>query len=138
MSALADEVKEVRGLLKRMDAALAGGDADGFGVLFTDDAQLLLLHREPIVGRQAISSYWRDFFGRFDTSAWRTDHARIEVDGVLAHAFSTYSETLVPHDGGPPRVVVGRIDALFRHLGADGWRITLLMNSHTRPVEQLA
>jgi hypothetical protein len=32
MSANADEVEEVRGLLKRMDAAFAGGDADGFGV----------------------------------------------------------------------------------------------------------
>ena len=138
MSADAGEVERVRELLRTMDAALAGGDADAFGLLFAEDARLLLLHREPIDGRQAIGSYWRDFFGRFDTSAWRTGDTLVEVDGAVAHAFSTYTETLVPRDGGASRLVVGRLVAFLRRLGADGWRITFLMNSHARPVEELA
>jgi uncharacterized protein (TIGR02246 family) len=137
MTAEIERAGEVRTLLGEMDAAFAGGDADAFAGLFAEDGQLLLLHRDALVGRQAIRSYWADFFGRFDTTAWRTEHGLVEAYGPHGHAFSTYTETLVPRQGGPSQLVVGRLVFFLRHLPSSGWRIALLMNSHVRPVTEL-
>jgi len=38
---------------------------------------------------------------------------------------------------GPSQLVVGRLVSSWRHTRADGWRITLLMNSHARPIEEV-
>lgn len=138
MTAEIERVGEVRTLLREMDAAFAGGDADAFANLFAEDGQLLLLHRDAMVGRQAIRTFWGDFFGRFDTSAWRTEHGLVETFGPRAHAFSTYTETLVPRQGGQSQLVVGRLVFFLRHLPSPGWRIALLMNSHVRPVTELS
>lgn len=133
----AERARDVLDVLAAMDAAFAGGDAKAFGDLFTDDGRLFLLYRDPIIGRSAVSSFWSDFFERYDTSAWRTDHGLVEVHGEHAYAFSTYTETLVPRRGGPSQLVVGRLVFFLRHVVPEGWRITLLMNSHARPVETL-
>jgi uncharacterized protein (TIGR02246 family) len=130
----AEEVLEV---LRAMDAAFSGGDGDAFGDLFTDDGRLLLLYRDPVIGKTAIKALWRDFFERYDTSAWLTEPALVEVHGRDAYAFSTYTETLVPRNGGPSQLVVGRLVFFLRHIGSDGWRIRLLMNSHGRPIENV-
>jgi uncharacterized protein (TIGR02246 family) len=138
MTAEIEGAGEVRTLLGEMDAAFAGGDAVAFAGVFAEDGQLLLLHRDAMVGRQAIRAFFADFFARFDTSAWRTEHGLVETYGPHAHAFSTYTETLVPREGGPSRLVVGRLVFFLRHLPSPGWRIALLMNSHVRPVRVLS
>ena len=73
-----------------------------------------------------------------------TEEVRVvlrEMDAALtygdAYAFSTYSETLVPRQGGQSQLVVGRLVFFLHHLARDGWRIALLMNSHSRPIEHL-
>lgn len=133
----ADASEEVLEVLRATDAAFSGGDGDAFGDLFTDDGRLLLLYRDPVIGKPAIKALWRDFFARNDTSAWRTDHGLVEVHDRHAYAFSTYTETLVPRQGGPSQLVVGRLVFFMRHGGSDGWRIRLLMNSHARPIETM-
>ena len=138
MTAETEREDEVRTLLREMDAAFAGGDAEAFAGLFAEDGQVFLLHRDAMVGRQAIRSSWGGFFERFDTSAWRTEHGLVETYGPHAHAFSTYTETLVPRQGdAPSRLVVGRLVFFLRHLPPQGWHIALLMNSHVRPVQEL-
>lgn len=133
-----DAAEDVLGVLRAMDAAFSGGDGEAFGDLFTDDGRLLLLYRDPVIGRPAIKAVWRDFFERYDTSAWRTDHGLVEVHDQHAYAFSTYTETLVPRrGGGSSQLVVGRLVFFLRHAGSDGWRIRLLMNSHARPMENV-
>jgi uncharacterized protein (TIGR02246 family) len=124
-------------LLAAFDRAFALGDAEAVGGLFVEDGQLLLLYAEPMLGRSAIEDHWRRFFARFDTAAWRTEHPIIEVDGDHAHALAVYSETLVPRDVGPSRIVHGRIAFFFRRQDDGRWRISLVMNSHSRPVEEV-
>lgn len=133
----ADSADEVRAALGAMDVAFAAGDGDAFGGLFADDGRLFLLYRDEIVGRTAITAFWRESFERFDTSAWRTDHRHVEVHGQQAYAFSTYTETLVPRQAGPSQLVVGRLVSFWRQTPSDGWRIALLMNSHARPIEEV-
>lgn len=132
----ADPAEEGRAALRDMDATFAAGDADAFGGLFADDGRLLLLYREPLIGRARITAFWREAFERFDTSAWRTDHGLIEAHSQQAYAFSTYTETLVPRHAGPSQLVVGRLVSFWRRTSSEGWRIALLMNSHVRPIEE--
>ena len=60
----------VRALIAEADAAFAAGDAERWAACFTDDARVFLLHREPLVGREAIRDFWDSAFARLDTSAW--------------------------------------------------------------------
>jgi uncharacterized protein (TIGR02246 family) len=133
---------EVRATLAAFDAAFAAGDASALAEAFSEDAQLLLLYSEPIVGREVIRERWARFFAAWDTSAWRTEPRIVDVHADRAYTQSTYTETLVARPGGtaegrPRERVVGRHVAFLRRETAGQWRIWLLMNSHVRPTEQL-
>ena len=137
MTSATDPHDGVLGLLRAHDAAFAKGDAHAYAALFSDDARLLLLHREPIIGRGAIEERWAGFFARFDTSAWDASPELVEIHGHRAYVFSTYTETLVPRGDGPRVAVDGRLVAFLRQESDGAWRIAMLMNSHTRPMEDL-
>jgi uncharacterized protein (TIGR02246 family) len=129
---------EVQVTLAAFDQGFAAGDADLLAEQFAEDAELLLLHSEPIVGRTAIRDLWARFFADWDTSAWRTAPRIVEVHGPRAYTVSDYTETLVHRARErPARLVVGRLVRFLRQ-GADGtWRVTLVLNSHARPMEEL-
>jgi uncharacterized protein (TIGR02246 family) len=122
----------VRAALDAFDRAFAAGDAAALAEQFADDARLLLLHADAMEGRDAIRSHWNRLFERYDTSAWRTELLVIDVHGGQAWTVSTYSEILVARDvgEGSRQLVRGR---LVRFLG----RVSLALNSHSRPVELL-
>ena len=136
MTAIEDH--PVADLMRAFDTAFMAGDADGFAALFTEDGQMLLLHSDAMVGRPAIAERWKVFFGRHDTSAWDARTDLLEVHGDRAYILRTYQETLVPRGEGPRVLVRGRLVAFLRHDADDGWRIGMLMNSHSRPPEELA
>ena len=72
-------------------------------------------------------------------SAWATERMVVDVHGDLAYALSTYTETMVHHAGTEQsRLVVGRVVMFLRRADDERWQITVLMNSHARPVELLA
>lgn len=124
-------------LIAEADAAFAAGDADRYADLFTDDGAFLLLHREPAVGPDAIRARLTESFARFDTSAWSPSVVFVETNGDLAHAFTTYTERLLERGTGAWTLVRGRL-AWFLRRGPDArWRIRLLMNSHSHPVEPI-
>jgi uncharacterized protein (TIGR02246 family) len=130
--------RSVQAALEDFDRAFAAGDADGLTELFAADAQLLLLYGEPLVGRDAILAQWTRLFGRFDTSAWQTDRLIVDVHGDAAYAVSTYTEVLVPRKGtARPKRVVGRLVRFLRREPGGAWRVTLAMNSHVRPLEEV-
>ena len=134
--------REVRATLAAFDAAFAAGDARALAEAFSEDAQLLLLYGEPIVGREVIEERWARFFAAWDASAWRTDLRIVDVHADRAYTHSTYTETLAPRAGGtadgrPRERVVGRHVAFLRRETDGRWRIWLLMNSHVKPTEQL-
>ena len=130
---------QVRATLHAFDDAFAAGDAAALAGLFAADARLLLLHAEAIDGRDAIRAHWERLFERYDTSAWRTEPMVIDAYQDRAYTLASYSEILVPRDGGQGQrqLVQGRL-VRFLHSDIDGrWRVSLALNSHSRPVEPL-
>jgi uncharacterized protein (TIGR02246 family) len=129
---------EVIGLLEESDAAFAAGDADAWAASFADDARVFLLHRDAMVGREAIRESWRGFFSRHDTSAWEPLTDLVEVHEPQAYAFRTYTERLLNREDGSRTLVRGRLVYFLGSDDGDGtWRIRLLMNSHSHPMEPI-
>jgi uncharacterized protein (TIGR02246 family) len=131
----ADPADEVRAALADFDRCFAAGDAVALAAHFAEDAQLLLLHRDPIDGRDAIRAYWCLFFAEYDPGAWKTELGILDVHGDRAYAMAVYSETLVHRGGDPSRIVHGRLVFFLRRDPEDRWRVAMIMNSHVRPVE---
>ena len=129
---------EVLGLVQEANAAFAAGDATRFAALFADDARLYLLHREPAEGRDAIEARWRSGFERFDTSAWEPRTELVEITGDQASVFATYTERLLSREDGSRTLVRGRLVYWLRREADGRWRIALLMNSHSHPMEPIA
>lgn len=129
---------EVRAALDAFDRAFAAGDANALVEFFAVDASLLLLYGPAIHGRAGIHAQWTPFFAAWDMSAWATERVIVDVHEDRAYTLSTYTETVVHRAGTEPsRLVVGRVVTFLRLV--DGrWLITVLMNSHARPVETLA
>ena len=128
---------DVAELLDAWHAAFADGDADRFAAFFAEDATLYLLHREPIEGRDAIRDYWASGFARLDTSAWEPRTEVVDVHGDHAYAFGTYTERLVSREDGTRTLVRGRLVHFLRRETDGPWRVTLLVNSHSHPMEPL-
>ena len=131
----ADPADDVRAALADFDRCFAAGDASALAAYFADDAQLLLLYRDPIEGREAIRAYWSRFFADYDPAAWKTDLGILDVHGDRAYATAVYSETLVHRGGDPSRIVHGRLVFFLRRDSGERWRVAMIMNSHVRPVE---
>lgn len=131
----APDAEAVRALLRESDAAFAAGDADRWADCFADDGRVLLLHRAPIEGRPSIRSHWREWFARYDTSAWDPRTELVELHGDHAYAYGTYTERLVSRDDGSKTLVRGRLVHFLRREPDGTWRIRLIMNSHSHPME---
>ena len=130
---------EVSAALDAFDRAFAAGDTDAVVELFAEDASLLLLNGAAIRGRAGIRAQWAPSFAEWDMSAWRTERLVVDVHGDRAYALSTYTETLVHRAGSKQsQLVVGRVVTFLRRADDGRWQITVLLNSHARPVEQLA
>jgi uncharacterized protein (TIGR02246 family) len=128
---------EVHAALAAFDRCFAAGDAAGLSARFSEDAQLLLVHSEPIEGRPAILAHWTQLFSAYDTSAWMVERTLVDVHADRAYALSTYSETLVSRHGGPSRLVNGRLVQFLRRDADGAWMVTVAMNAHSRPVEEV-
>lgn len=124
-------------LITEVDAAFAAGDADRYAGWFTDDGAFLVLHREPALGPDAIRARLTESFARFDTSAWSPSVELVETDGDLGYAFTTYTEHLLERRTGARTLVRGRLAWLLRREPDGRWRIRLLMNSHSHPMEPI-
>ena len=125
--------------LDAFDRAFAAGDIDAVVELFAEDASLLLLNGAAIRGREGIRAQWAPSFATWDMSAWATERIVVDVHGDRAYALSTYTETLVHRAGTEQsRLVSGRVVMFLRRADDGRWEITVLLNSHARPVEVLA
>lgn len=131
------DAEAIAALLRTFHAAFAAGDADGFADCFTDDAQMHLLHSEPAIGREAIRERWRAGFARLDTSAWEPAARLTEQADDRAFAFSTCTERLVDRRTGERTLVRGRLVHWMARAEDGTWRVALLMNSHSHPMEPI-
>jgi uncharacterized protein (TIGR02246 family) len=127
----------IEALFAEHDAAFAAGDADRFARTFCEDGRMLLVHSETLRGHLAIAEPFRRAFETFDTSSWLARTEVLDLAGDHAWAVRSYTETLVPRDGGPRRQVVGRLVSCLRREPDGRWRIAVQMNNHTRPIEEL-
>lgn len=127
----------VVGLLDKADAAFAAGDADEWTACFEDDARVFLLHHDALEGRAAIREFWRASSARLDTSDWHPVTDLVEVHDTHAYVFRTYTERLRKREDGSRTLVRGRLVYFLRRDGAGAWRIRLLMNSHSHPMEPI-
>ena len=127
----------VSDLMNEADAAFAAGDADRWAACFEEGGHPFLLHREPLEGRAAIRDFWEPFFARLDTSDWKPATDVLEVHGDHAYAFGTYTERLLNREDGSRTLVRGRLVYFLRRDAAGAWRIRLLMNSHSHPMEPI-
>ena len=127
----------VNALLLESDAAFAAGDAGRWAACFEEDGRALLLHREAVEGRAAIHEYWEPVFARLDTSDWNAATDLLELHGDHAYAFRTYTERLLNREDGSRTLVRGWLVYFMRRDGAGAWRIRLIMNSHSHPMEPI-
>jgi uncharacterized protein (TIGR02246 family) len=128
--------RAVSDLLAEADAAFAAGDADRWSACFEPDGRAWLLHREPLEGRTAIREHWQTMSERLDTSDWNPVTDLVELHGDHAIAFRTYTERLRNRQDDARTLVRGRLVVLMRR-GPDGWRIRMIMNSHSHPMEPI-
>ncbi len=128
----------VSNLLSEADAAFAAGDADRWTACFEEDGRVFLLHREPLEGRAAIHEFWQASSARLDRSDWQPATDLLEVHGDHGYAFRTYTERLRNREDGSRIRVRGRLVYFLRRDAAGAWRIRLLMNSHSHPMEPIA
>ncbi len=128
----------VTDLLREGDSAFAAGDADHWAELFEEDGRVLLLHRMPLEGRTAIRDFWRASSARLDTSDWNPVTDLVEIHGDHVYAYRTYLERLRNREDGTRTLVRGRLVYFLRRDLAGAWRIRLLMNSHSHPMEPLS
>ena len=128
----------IDGSLARFHEAFAAGDPEALTVLFAPDARLLLLHREALEGHAAIRDHWRRVFGAWDPSAWQATSVSVDVHGDRAYTLSTYTETLVSRENRPSHRVVGRLVLFFSREPGGPWLVSLALNSHVRPIEEVA
>jgi ketosteroid isomerase-like protein len=124
-------------LLEESDAAFAAGDPDRWTACFEVDGRVLLLHRESLDGHEAIRAYWELMRDRVDTSDWNPVTDLVEIQGDHAFAFRTYTERLRRLEDGSRTLVRGRLAVLMRRGEGGDWRIRLLMNSHSHPMEPI-
>jgi uncharacterized protein (TIGR02246 family) len=129
---------EVLDLVHEADLAFAAGDASRYAALFTEDGRVYLLHSDPAEGRASIEARWRAAFDRLDTSAWEPRTELVEVHGDHAAVFGTYTERLLNREDGSRTLVRGRVVYWLRRESDGRWRISLLMNSHSHPMEPIA
>ena len=128
----------VSAVIEAFHAGFAAGDADRCADLFTADGRLYLLYRDALEDRESIRVYFRESFERLDTSAWepRTELLDVHADG--AAAFITYTERLRDRRDGSRQLVRGRLVLLLAGPSdGEGWRIRLLMNSHSHRMEPI-
>jgi uncharacterized protein (TIGR02246 family) len=136
MIVAADE-RAVADLLAEADAAFAAGDADRWAACFDEDGRVLLLHRDALEGRDAIRAYWLELSERLDTSDWNPVTELVQLAGDHAFTFRTYTERLVDRRDGSRMLVRGRLAILIGREPDGLWRIRVLMNSHSHPMEPI-
>ncbi|HEX6129354.1 MAG TPA: SgcJ/EcaC family oxidoreductase [Candidatus Limnocylindria bacterium] len=124
-------------VLDEFDREISGDDPDAMTRLFTSDGQLLFANNEPAIGHSAIRDYWAPIFtANITTDAWM-DCPTVDVHGSQAYALCTYAETVRPRAGGPARRLHGRAVFFLRREVAAGWRISVALNSPSRPAEEV-
>ena len=124
-------------LIEAFDDAFAACDAERCADLFAADGRLCLLHSEERIGQEQVRKAFRSMFERLDTSDWNARTELMEIRGDHAYAYRTYTERLRIRADDSRQLVRGRLALLLGRADQAGWRIRLLMNSHSHRPEPI-
>jgi ketosteroid isomerase-like protein len=131
-----DVTTDIRQQLSRYMRAMRMKDLDAMAEVFTDDA---IIDYSAIGGGRASWPETRTFLeatlGGVQQFLLHTADIFIELapDGTTAEVETTWHGVFVPLGDGPPLLVFGTYEDMFRRV-ADGWRIAVRVD---RPAVQL-
>lgn len=125
-----DDEQAIRSLFAAWAEASAAGDVERLLTFITDDAIFLAPGQEPIRGKAAFESLYRQVLGlyKFDQN-WVFEEIRILGD--WAYCWGRDSAVMTPLGGGPAVRAHG-MGLSILHKRDDGWVVARGINNMTR------
>jgi len=117
-------------------ASWKAGDTARISGLYTDDAIVMYPDQPPVVGRAAISEYFKGFFTEFEALDFQLASSEIVVAGDFAYDRGTYRWKAKPKKGGPPVDDDGKYLVILRRESDGRWRVARDMDNSDRPATQ--
>jgi uncharacterized protein (TIGR02246 family) len=126
------DVEKLNRLQRQVDAAIIGGDTEGYIALLTDDAVLLPPNGAPVSGKEAIRTWNNAMSKQFRIVSYAPVDDEVIVDGNWAFRRATVDWTIAPTAGGKAVRDSGKFIIIYRR-GSDGsWRVARdIWNSST-------
>jgi uncharacterized protein (TIGR02246 family) len=128
------QIREVEKVLETYVRGWLAGDSGRILGLFTPDAVLVPDEKSPIVGREAIHSFWWPS-GTAPTTVTRFERSRDQIIASTEIAAVRGTQTLEWTTGGSRWKTHGNYLTVLKRT-SDGWRITLQMWANA-PAERL-
>jgi len=117
-------------------ASWKAGDTARISGLYTDDAIVMYPDQPPVVGRAAISEYFKGFFTEFEALDFQLASSEIVVAGDFAYDRGTYRWKAKPRKGGAPVDDDGKYLVILRRESDGRWRVARDMDNSDRPATQ--
>lgn len=122
------ERRAVMDLDREWSARAGQGDVSWIANLHAQDARTLPPNAEPVVGREAIRSFWRDLSSTEGLSlSWQPDGARVSDGADMAYSWGSYTMRLP--DGAEDR---GKYLAVWVREAGD-WKVAADMFNSNLP-----
>ncbi len=132
-----DQIEALRLAMSKLDYTFSQGLEAEMAELFSEDARLMWPGEEDIVGREAITSAFAEFFGQFTTLSYLPDRQIVEVCGNKVFIIGRFIEDFVPKTGGQVQRVHGRLVELWSQTENSDWKISLLLTGRYAENEML-
>jgi|SoiMethySBSTD1v2_1073268.scaffolds.fasta_scaffold18130_3 uncharacterized protein (TIGR02246 family) len=129
-------VKEIDRTRNDYVEAWKAGDVGRISGLYTDDGVVMYPDQPPVVGRPAISEFFKGFFSEFDALDFQLASSEIVVTDDWAFDRGTYRWKAKPKKGGAPRDDDGKYLVILRRESDGRWRVARDMDNSDRPAAQ--
>ncbi len=116
------DVAAINSLRDEFIALHNASDAAGLTGLYTNDAVLMPPNQEPVIGDQAIESWFQTTFDQFSIE-FTLASDELEVVGDLAFDGGTYMIALTPKADGEPMEERGKYIVILRKQVDGSWKL---------------
>ena len=129
-------VKEINKTRDEYVESWKAGDAERITSLYTHDGIVMYPDQPPVVGRPAITEYFKGFFSVFEAVDFQLASSEIVVAGDWAYDRGTYHWEARPKKGGAPMADDGKYLVILRREPDGRWRVARDMDNSDRPAAQ--